>query len=249
MGSQDDKSLEPVAEPTAENQVAEGGVATETPAESGEAKVAAQPEGSRFDHIKETLEILYTMFPNAFIKTDNCKPLKIGIFEDLKVAIEGKEGLSLSKVRAAIRFYTTRLRYLYSLKEGAKRVGLDGSEGEAVTKEHAEDARSRFNEINQKRIEKNPALKKTAKKPFHKKRPGGKKTMGAQSAPKIPGRMATYEELSVGAQVLVLTSENHAVNGTISELRGGNMVGVSLNTGMTIDLPLERIMLPNEKKK
>lgn len=249
MGSQDEKSIENVADQAAVEQVAAEVTAPETV--TGEAKAAAQPEGSRFDHIKETLEILYEMFPQAFIKTGNCKPLKIGIFEDLKVAIGGKEGLSLSKVRAALRYYTTRLRYLYSLKEGAKRVGLDGVEGEAVTKDHADDAHERFKEINKKRIEKNPALKNKGKQggKLSKKRPTAKKGEGApKPAPRIPGRKAALEELSVGAPVLVLSSESHYVRGTVSELRGGEMVGVTLNTGMAIDLPLERILIAEEKK-
>ena len=78
--------------------------------ESVEVKnAAASAEGSHFDHIKETLEILYKTFPAVFVKEGEVKPLKIGIFEELKSKIASVEGLSLSKVRAALRIYTSRL--------------------------------------------------------------------------------------------------------------------------------------------
>ena len=71
-----------------------------------------------FEHVKETLELLYKTFPKAFVKDGEVKPLKIGIFDDLKERIASVEGLSITKVRAALRMYTARLKYLYSVKEG-----------------------------------------------------------------------------------------------------------------------------------
>ena len=80
-----------------------------------------------FEHVKETLELLYKTFPKAFVKDGEVKPLKIGIFDDLKERIASVEGLSITKVRAALRMYTARLKYLYSVKEGVARIDLDGN--------------------------------------------------------------------------------------------------------------------------
>ena len=51
------------------------------------AKEAAPAEGTHFDHVKETLELLYKTFPKVFIKDGDVKPLKIGIFELLLISI------------------------------------------------------------------------------------------------------------------------------------------------------------------
>ena len=80
--------------------VAEETVAQNTNTEKSEAVA----DGSHFEHVKETLDLLYKYFPKAFIKEGNCLPLKIGIFDDLKAAVPSHEGLSISKVRAALRY-------------------------------------------------------------------------------------------------------------------------------------------------
>ena len=125
---------------------------------------AANDNGTHQEHIMEAMDLLCEHFPKAFIKEGDCKPLKIGILEDLKPRIVDIPGLSISKIRAAVRIYTSRLRYLYALREGSQRVDLDGNECGAVLAEHAAYARERFNEINSKRRpRKKPA--KTGAKP------------------------------------------------------------------------------------
>lgn len=247
MGSQDNVSNTAVENDAVNNEVATAEVDTQ----KTDAKVA-QPEGSRFDHIKETLELLYKLFPNAFIKEGNCKPLKIGIFADLRAAIEGRDDVTITKVRAALSFYTSRLRYLFSLKEGAKRVGLNGEEGEIVSKEHADFAKAKFDEINSKRKVNNKPKK--APRRFVKPNAQGpkaksnfKKVEKKPQARPIPGRKAELSELSIGTQVLVVSSESHFVRGSVAELNGSS-VAVTLHTGMTVSLPLDRIMIPTAKQ-
>ncbi len=247
MGSQDNVSNTAVENEAVNNEVA----TAEVESQKTDAKVA-QPEGSRFDHIKETLELLYKLFPNAFIKEGNCKPLKIGIFADLRAAIEGRDDVTVTKVRAALSFYTSRLRYLFSLKEGAKRVGLNGEEGEIVSKEHAEFAKARFDEINSKRKVNNKPKKAPRRfiRPASaapKGKPGFKKSDKKPQARTIPGRKAELGELSIGTRVLVVSSESNFVRGSVAELNGSS-VAVTLHTGMTVSLPLDRIMIPTAKQ-
>lgn len=152
-----------------ESQAAQNATNENAAAQGDKIEGANSDVGTHQEHIKEALELLYVHFPKAFIKEGDCKPLKVGILEDLKSRISNIEGLSISKVRAAVRVYTTRLRYFYSVREGAMRVDLDGNEIEAVSAEHAEYARSRFTEINAKR---RPAKPKKPARSFNKgKRP------------------------------------------------------------------------------
>lgn len=115
---------------------------------------ANQPApGTHAEHIRESLDILYERYPKAFIREGEIKPLKIGILEDLKADVPKMEGMSVSKLRGAVRLYTTRLRYLYGVKEGNMRIDLEGNPTEAVTPEHEAYAKERFLEISQKRKE------------------------------------------------------------------------------------------------
>ena len=220
----------------------------ENTAEVKNAVAKESQDGSHFEHVKETLDLLYKYFPKAFIKEGNCRPLKIGIFDDLKAAVPSYEGLSISKVRAALRLYTTRLRYLYCLKEGAARIDLEGNEVEVVSAEHAQFALDRFKEINSKRKVNTRAKNGPAKaeKPAFKKKTNFKKE---RPAPKIPGTKATLGDLTSGRQVLVLSSSRHYVRGTIADdAQKENAISVTLLSGMTITCQLDRILLPVDQK-
>lgn len=215
----------------------------------GTQEKAVQPEGSRFDHVKETLELLYKIFPKAFIKEGNCKPLKIGIFNDLREAVQGRDDVTVTKCRAALSLYTSRLRYLFSLKEGVARIDLDGNECDKVTKEHADFAKARFDEINSKRKAKlatrtKPERRNNDKKKWVKK--DHKATKATKTPRPIPGRKAELSELKPGVAVLVVSSQSHYVRGVVAELNG-SMIAVTLATGMTVSMPQERILIPLQK--
>ncbi len=214
-------------------------------AEATEVKEGASAEaqdGTRFEHVKETLDLLCSYFPKAFIKDGDAKPLKIGIFDDLKAAIAGKEDLSVSKVRAALRLYTTRLRYLFCLKEGAKRVDLEGNEVDVVSSEHAEFAKAKFKEINSKR--KGPDKKKNFRKPAGK--PGKD---AHRTKPRITGIKPELSDLVKGRHVLVLSSEHRYVHGTVADDAQKDSVNVTVTSGMTISMPIDRVLLPLPQKK
>lgn len=204
--------------------------------------------GSHFEHVKETLEQLYNEFPKAFIKEGDAKPLKIGIFDDLKTAIADKPEFSISKVRAALRLYTTRLRYLYCIKEGAKRVDLQGNEVEEVSAEHVEFAKNKFDEIKDKRkTSKQIQDKKSGDKKQSKKKSFGKKN-NKPAERKVNGIKPELSDLTVGREILVLTGEHHYVMGSVAENAQGDKVSVTLRTGMTVSMPLDRVLLPVSKK-
>lgn len=212
---------------------------------------------SRYDNIKEALEILYKEFPKAFIKEGDAKPLKLGIFDDIKNRVPNIEGLTITKVRAALRAYTSRLKYYYALKNNTMRIDLDGNEVEPVSKEHLDFAISKIEEANQKK-KANKALYKDKKDfknkkdfkdnkdrvDFKKKSKFNNKGKAFNGVNKnLPKTIdATDDNIEVGMQVLV-SSSNHFVKGVIAEkgLKGQAMV--TLNSGITVQMPLSRIKL------
>lgn len=101
---------------------------------------------NKFSTPGDVISFLVEKFPNCFFAKDSCKPLKIGIFADLaeRVCNEENPGLSRTRVRQALRYYTSNITYLNSFVEGAKRVDLDGNEIEVITAEqiaYAQDLR------------------------------------------------------------------------------------------------------------
>ena len=200
-----------------------------------------------FEHVKETLELLYKTFPKAFVKDGEVKPLKIGIFDDLKERIASVEGLSITKVRAALRMYTARLKYLYSVKEGVARIDLDGNATEdLVNAQHESYAKERIAEINAKRKPQKPknnaGKKNFVKKPFNGNKPQAKKPF------KIEGDKVNVEDLKQGTEVLVLSSEQHCVRGVVAQDAAKDTVYVTLKSGLTVNLPLQRVLLPKKAK-
>ena len=198
-------------------------------------------------HVKQTVELLYKTFPKAFVKDGDVKPIKICIFDDLKERIASVEGLSITKVRAALRMYTARLKYLYSVKEGVARIDLDGNATEdLVNAQHESYAKERIAEINAKRKPQKPknntGKKNFVKKPFNGNKPQAKKPF------KIEGDKANVEDLKQGTEVLVLSSEQHCVRGVVAQDAAKDTVYVTLKSGLTVNLPLQRVLLPKKAK-
>lgn len=205
-----------------------------------------QDNGTHQEHIREALELLYVHFPKAFIKDGDCKPLKIGILDDLKERIAGIEGLSVSKVRAAVRVYTTRLRYFYSVREGVHRIDLDGNETDVVNAEHAEYARERFTEINNRRRTdkaKGSGKGSQGRKFAGRDANGGRRRQGAGQ-----GRFekAGENDLRLGRYVFVSIERNY-VRGTVSAVSGNESAKITLQNGLSITVPLNRIFVKKDQ--
>lgn len=110
---------------------------------------------SHTENIRKALELLYEHFPKAFMRNGEVRPLKIGVFYDLRERIKDIDGLSVSKVRDALRIYTSRLAYQRALQQdGARRIDLDGNECGEVDSGHVAFARERSEAIRAARREK-----------------------------------------------------------------------------------------------
>jgi ProP effector len=85
--------------------------------------------------------ILAEKFPRTFfVNGSQRRPLKIGILEDLTAA-EAK--LSKSKIRLAVRVYTSSIGYLSAMHEGTDRIDLAGEVAGVVTEDEALHARKK----------------------------------------------------------------------------------------------------------
>ena len=83
----------------------------------------------------EIIKILVDKFPLAFsLKTDQKKPLTIGIHQQLFAA---DTGLGRKVIRIGLAAYVRRASYLKAIVAGVSRVNLDGSNTGMVTESEA----------------------------------------------------------------------------------------------------------------
>lgn len=99
--------------------------------------------------------LLVGEYPAAF-SSDEPKPLKIGIQEDLV----SEEKVSRGKIKRALATYVRNPRYLQSLVEGADRVDLQGESAGKVTAEEEAHAKAKLDEYKQRRIERQKEQRK-----------------------------------------------------------------------------------------
>ena len=98
-------------------------------------------------HKLQTIEWLSEHFPAAFFKKSNqVKPFKLGIFDDIIDFYERLESPPFSKkaLREALNYYSASPAYLNCQKTNAARVDLYGNEVDVVTADQAKYAYQRF---------------------------------------------------------------------------------------------------------
>jgi ProQ/FINO family len=94
----------------------------------------------------EILHILITTFPRAFFPSGrNCRPLRIGIFEDLDAVLPPE--IDRARLKLYLGHYTGQPSYLRELKPGAIRIGLDGRAAGRVNLKDAASAATRLQKL------------------------------------------------------------------------------------------------------
>ncbi|GGA77690.1 RNA chaperone ProQ [Neiella marina] len=201
---------------------------------------------------REIIAFLAETYPQCFVTDGDAKPLKIGIFQDLVEALADNDRISNTRLRQAIRHYTSSMRYLASVKAEALRVNLDGSTGDAVTEEHETYAQERLVEIKARIAErkKKAAEARKAKdkeqgrkaRPAKAKRPSKPRNDKPKAQPKaaVSTKPLAQSELNVGKSVQILVGSN-PVQATITELLKGS-VRVTLASGMAIEVANDRVI-------
>ena len=173
--SQVQESNEETAAPAAQNdQNAEK--PQETPEEKArrlESEARAR-KAAKIARVRSDVDFLCEHFPVSFVKEGRedlaPRPLKIGIFNDLveRIALIDPE-FSKSRIRSALRVYTTRWSYLECVKAGADRIDLDGNTVDTVSQEHADFAAGKYRESREK-YEAVLAERKKNRRPYFKKK-------------------------------------------------------------------------------
>ena len=221
----------------------------------------------KFSNSKEVIAFLAESFPHCFSLEGDAKPLKIGIFQDLAERLNEEERVSKTLLRSSLRHYTNSWRYLYSVKEGAFRVDLDGKQDAPIEKEHADHAKKQLEESKQKVAEqrktkqgrgagKGPGNDNNGKgsgKKYVKSRSSSKSNttlsgkQGAnQGKPKQPPQRLTPDDLKVGTAVTVKVGKV-PMEAVITEV-GKDGVQVQLNSGMVVKVQEDKLRLARSKR-
>jgi len=204
----------------------------------------------KFSNSREVIAFLAETFPNCFSLQGEAKPLKIGIFQDLAEKLSDEPRVSKTLLRSSLRHYTNSWRYLYSIKEGVFRVDLDGNQGEAIEKDHAEHAAQQLKESKAKVAEKKQAESKTKGTEDKPKKAKGKPFKGTKRTDKhskkvVPAKLSD-SDLQTGTKVTVKLGKvpMHAV---ITEIAKDG-IHVQLDSGMTMKVDASTLRLAPTKR-
>jgi ProP effector len=207
---------------------------------------------------KEIITYLAEKFPACFSVEGAAKPLKIGIFQDLAEKLTGDEKISKTRLRQALRHYTSSWRYLKAIKIGVSRVDIDGNDAAEIDQEQADYASKTLKESQEKFGNKKPK-DKTAKKP-HK----GTAIKGTKSVSKDATDNSRKEKFNsvkstkrvvakttvklkpvetsnvvVGKNIKVQLGQS-SIDAVITEVSGKD-VSVQLNSGMIVKTQVKNI--------
>ena len=204
----------------------------------------------KFTNNKQIIAFLTEQFPACFIAgSEPTKPLKIGVFQELAMRLENETRVSKTQLRGALRQYTMGWRYLHCVKVGAKRVDLDGIEGDDVAQEHADHAQLSLKEskekafANKKKVEASKAPAKAAKKVSvpNRKKPAAKKQSKQPEIDLSQYKEANHNELKVAQSVKVLLGKS-PVSATVVEILKEDLQ-VQLDSGMVVKVKAKHLIV------
>jgi ProP effector len=211
---------------------------------------------------KEIITYLTEKYPACFSLKGPIKPLKVGIFQDLADALADDEKVSKTRLRQALRHYTSSWRYLKSVKVGVFRIDIEGKEVTEIDQEQADFANKTLKESQDKFGYKKDTTKDAAKSQKEKTstKPKGKGTIEKKTStakdetkfksvksvkkpvtkkPIVPLKPVESSTIKVGSQVKVQLG-NSPMNASITEISGRD-ISVQLESGMVIKTKIENI--------
>ena len=210
---------------------------------------------------KDIIAYLTEKFPECFSIKGPVKPLKIGIFQDLAEKLNEDETVSKTRLRQALRHYTSSWRYLKVIKVGTSRVDVDGKDVAEIDEDQAAYASKTLKESQEKfgnkkttdSVGKKPYKGKQgsteagSNKPADKKRESTKfKTVKSTTKKAVkkevePLKAVESTTINVGSKVRVQLG-NSPMKATITEMSGKD-ISVQLDSGMVIKTQLQNIYL------
>ncbi|MGB1296841.1 MAG: RNA chaperone ProQ [Psychrobium sp.] len=196
---------------------------------------------------KAIIAMLAETFPACFSVKGEAKPLKIGLFQELSERLADDERVSKTQLRGAIRHYTTSWRYLRCIKAGAKRVDLDGVEGDELEQEHIDHAAQTLAQSQEKAKAREAAKKAANPEKAKKAKPAARAKHASKARSSKPAaKVLTGEKvddinaLKIDQSVLVKVA-SAPMSGTIVDIAKSE-VKVALTSGMVIKVNVDQIL-------
>ncbi len=196
---------------------------------------------------KAIIAMLAETFPACFTIKGEAKPLKIGLFQELSERLAEDERVSKTQLRGAIRHYTTSWRYLRCIKAGAKRVDLDGVEGDELEQEHIDHAAQTLAQSQEKAKQREAAKKAANPEKAKKPKPAARakqasKVRSSKPAAKVltGDKVEDINTLKIDQSVLVNVAKA-PMSGTIVDITKSD-VKVALASGMVIKVNVDQIL-------
>lgn len=202
---------------------------------------------------KEIIAYLAEKFPACFSLEGPAKPLKIGIFQDLAEKLTDDETVSKTRLRQALRHYTSSWRYLKSVKVGSVRVDIDGKDAAEIDQVQADYASKTLKE-SQEKFGNNKPKENSSKKQYKDRKPAKDQTVKPDQKAKFKTVKSTKrsnvktevklqpvqaDAIIVGRKVKVQLS-NSPMNATITEVSGKD-ISVQLDSGMVVKTQVKNI--------
>jgi len=207
---------------------------------------------------KDIITYLTEKFPECFSVKGPVKPLKVGIFQDLATKLVDDETVSKTRLRQALRHYTSSWRYLKVIKQGSFRVDIDGNDVAEIDENQATYASKTLKESQEKfgnKKEQDKGNKKPYKGNSAKAAEGVKKTFTKSKTENFksvtsakrkvvkkdlpPLTPVESDSISVGSKVKVKLG-NAPMNAAIIDISGKD-ISVQLDSGMVIKTQLKNI--------
>lgn len=204
----------------------------------------------KFTNNKQIITFLTEQFPLCFTAGSNpAKPLKIGLFQELATRLDNDDRLSKTQLRGALRQYTMSWRYLHCVKVSAKRVDLDGNEGDEISEEHAEHALKTLKESKEKAFankkKKAAEVADKPKRPARKVNIPARKNKTSLKKEKVEDlsnyKEAVHSELKTSQTVKVILGKS-PVSGVVVEIMKDD-VQVQLDSGMTVKVKAKHLIV------
>ena len=202
---------------------------------------------------KEIISYLTEKFPACFSLEGPAKPLKVGIFQDLAEKLVEDETVSKTRLRQALRHYTSSWRYLKAIKVGQHRVDINGENVAEIDQEQADYASKTLKESQEKFANKKAQAKEN-KKPYKGTKGDKPKSIDKSKAAKFksvksnkqietkaPAKLKPVDNAAVvvGSKVKVKVG-NTPMEATITEVSGKD-ISVQLTSGMVVKTQLKHI--------
>ncbi|OIQ48675.1 MAG: RNA chaperone ProQ [Gammaproteobacteria bacterium MedPE] len=196
---------------------------------------------------KAIIAMLAETFPACFSVKGEAKPLKIGLFQELSERLAEDERVSKTQLRGAIRHYTTSWRYLRCIKSGAKRVDLDGVEGDELEQEHIDHAAQTLAQSQEKAKQRDAAKKAANPEKAKKPKPAARAKQASKVRSSKPvakvltgDKVEDINTLKIDQSVLVNVAKA-PMSGTIVDINKSD-VKVALASGMVIKVNVDQIL-------